>query len=137
MALFDDQKEDGQEPGEQGSGKYLGLIIGVALLPIVIFFNHIGRSDIGMSAFVCLGANILAVGICWESRRRLWFWGVIGFVLALHVPLVLLIQWPDRWVSRFTLLPIGIADLLITVGVVRFVEKFIVKSAGGSPMTRR
>jgi ABC-type Co2+ transport system permease subunit len=72
--------------------------------------------------------DILAVGICWDLRRRLWFWCVIALILALHVPLVLLIQWPDRWVSRFTLLPIGIADPLITVGIVRFVEKFIVKS---------
>jgi hypothetical protein len=129
MALFDEQKEDEQDSEEQGSGKYLGLIIGVGLLPVLMFFDHIGRSDMGMSAFVCLGANILAVGICWELRKRLWFWGVIALVLALHVPLVLMIQWPDRWVSRFTLLPIGIADLLITVGVVRFVETFIVKSS--------
>jgi len=33
----------------------------------------------------------------------------------------------QHMVSKFTLLPIGLADLLVTVGVVRFVQKFIVK----------
>jgi hypothetical protein len=61
-------------------------------------------------------------------RRRWWFWAVVVLVLALHVPVILMIKWPDRWVSRFALLPIGLADMLVTVGVVRFVQKFIVKS---------
>lgn len=128
MNLFDEQKAEEQEPEEQGGGKYLGVIIFFAMLPLLLFFTHIGKTDLGLSLGICLGMNVLAVGICWDLRRRLWFWGVVALVLALHLPLFLMVQWPERWVSRFTLLPIGIADLLVTVGVVRFVEKFIVKS---------
>lgn len=128
MALFDEQKTEEQEPEEQEGGKYIGLIIFLLILPVLLFFTHIGKTDLGLTVGICLGMNVLAVGICWDLRRRLWFWGVVGFVLALHVPLFLVIQWPERWVSRIALLPIGIADLLVTVGVVRFVEKFIVKS---------
>jgi hypothetical protein len=53
---------------------------------------------------------------------------VVAVVLALHVPLFFLIQWPHIWVPGLALLPIGLADVLIILGAVRFVEKFIVKS---------
>ena len=49
-------------------------------------------------------------------------------MLALNVPLIVMIHWPHRWVSRIELLPIGLADFAITVGAVRFVQKFIVRS---------
>jgi hypothetical protein len=47
--------------------------------------------------------------------------------LALNVPLIIAIHWPHRWVPRIELLPIGLADMAATIGVVRFVEKFIVR----------
>ena len=128
MALFDEQNAEGREPEENKSGKYLGLIIFACTLPVLLFFTYIGKTDLGLSIGICLFVNVVAVGMCCDLRRRLWFWAVIALVLALHVPLVLLIQWPPNiWVSKFTLLPIGLADLLVTVGVVRFVQKFIVK----------
>jgi hypothetical protein len=128
MALFDEQNDEEREPEEQKSGKYLGLIIFACTLPALLFFTYIGRTDLGLNIGICLSMNVVAVGMCWDLRRRWWFWAVIALVLALHVPLVLLIQWPPNiWVSKFTLLPIGLADLLVTVGVVRFVQKFIVK----------
>jgi hypothetical protein len=46
-------------------------------------------------------------------------------MLALNVPLITRIHWP-RWVPGVELLPIGLADMLVTVGVVRFVQRFIV-----------
>lgn len=128
MALFDQEELEGQEPPEQDGGKSLGYLIVLFMLPVMIFFTHLGKTELGVSIALCLAMNFLAVGICWDLRRRWWFWAVVVLVLALHVPVILMIKWPDWWVSRFALLPIGLADMLVTVGVVRFVEKFIVKS---------
>jgi len=127
MALFDEQKAEEREPEEQQSGKYLGLIIFACTLPVLLFFTYIGKTDLGLNLGICLFVNVLAVGMCWDLRRRWWFWVVIALVLALHVPVILMIHWPNVWVSKFTLLPIGLADLLVTVGIVRFVQKFIVR----------
>jgi hypothetical protein len=128
MALFDEQESTKQEAEEPDGGKKLGLLIFLCTLPVLLFFTHIGKTDLGLSIGMCLGMNTLAVGICWDLRRHLWFWAVVGVVLLLHVPLILMIQWPQEWVPRMALLPIGLADMLITVGVVRFVQKFIVIS---------
>jgi hypothetical protein len=137
MALFDDQEklmaaDDGQEAEEQapekgGALNYLGLIIFACTLPVALFVWYFGTRDMGLNAGICLGMNTLAVGSCWDLRRHWWFWCVIIFMLALNVPLVVMIHWPHRWVPRIELLPIGLADMGITVGVVRFVEKFIVR----------
>jgi hypothetical protein len=137
MALFDDQEklmaaDDGQETGEQvlekeGAWKYLGLIIFACTLPAVFLVWAVGTRDMGLNAGICLGMNTMAVGNCWDLRRRWWFWCVIIFMLALNVPLIIVIHWPHRWVPRIELLPIGLADMAATIGVVRFVEKFIVR----------
>jgi hypothetical protein len=125
--MFEQLEEPEQEPDEQGAGKYLGVIIGVCTLPVMLFFTHIGKNDLGVNIAICLGMNTLAVGMCWDLRRRLWFWCVIIFMLALNVPLVVMIQWPHYWVPRIALLPIGLADMLITVGAVRLVGKIVSK----------
>jgi hypothetical protein len=125
--MFEELEEN--KPREQEPTNYTGLIIFVCTLPVLLFFTHIGKTEMGLSVGICLGMMVLAVGMCWDLRSHLWFWMIIVFLLALHVPLILMIQWPHWWVSKIALLPIGLADLLIDVGTVRFVEKFIVKAA--------
>lgn len=115
-------------PEKQKSTDYSGVIIAVILLPVFIFFRHIGRIDLGLNAFICLGVTLLVIRIYWNLRKLFWFWLVIIVILALHVPLALRIQWPHGWVPGIVLLPIGLADLLIYVGAIKFVERFIVKA---------
>lgn len=125
--MFDELSTEDQEPEEHKRTDYTGVVIGVVLLPVLFFFDHIGKSDMGLSAFSCLGMNLLAVRIRWKLRKCVWFWVTIVLVLALQLPLVLMVQWPHMTVNRITLLPIGVAALMITLGAVKFVEKFIVK----------
>lgn len=129
MGLFDEQNDGEREPEKNSSGNYLSLIIFACTLPVLWYFSHIGKTDLGLSIGICLAMNVVAVGMCWDLRRHWWFWVVIVLVLTLHIPVVLMIPWPNVWVSKFTLLPIGLTDLVVTVGVVRLVQKFIVKSA--------
>jgi hypothetical protein len=137
MALFDDQEKlmsandgqnaGGQAPEDKEDGKYLGLIIGACTLPVVFLVGAFGTINMGLTAGFCLGMNIFAAGACWDLRRRWWFWCVMIFMLALHVPLVAMFPWPHRRIPGIELLPIGLADMAITIGVVRFVQKFIVR----------
>lgn len=128
MALFDEQNSDADEPEESKPTDYTALVILAILFPVLFFFRSIGKTDMGLNVAVCLGMCLVAIRIRWDLRTRLWFWGVVAVVLALHVPLFFLIQWPHIWVPGLALLPIGLADVLIILGAVRFVEKFIVKS---------
>jgi hypothetical protein len=124
MALFEDTSE--QEPEEQKKTDYSGLIIAAALLPVVIFFGHIGEFDRGLNIAICLGVNLIAVRIRWNLRKNLWFWLVMALVTGCEIALVQHIQWPHRWVPGVELLPIGLAGVLVALGAIQLVERFFV-----------
>jgi hypothetical protein len=134
MSLFDQQNSDAGEAGKSKTidYKYAYVVFLIILLPVFLFFQHIGHEDMGLNIDVCLGMCIIAIRTRWDLRRQPWFWGVIAFVLALHVPLFLMIQWPHAWVPGFALLPVGLADMMIILGAVRLVEKFIVKPSASA-----
>jgi hypothetical protein len=63
-------------------------------------------------------------------RKRFWFWAIIVLLLLLHIPLLFLFRWPrglNGWLPAIGALPIGLADVLLILGAVGFVEKFILK----------
>jgi hypothetical protein len=119
---------DNEENAERKPTDYTGVIILAILLPLMLLFSYLGNDNMGKSVAVCVGMILLAIKIRWDLRKHFWFWAVIVSLLALHVPLLFLIQWPHVWLPAIGLLPIGVADCLIIVGVVKFIEKFIVKS---------
>ena len=130
MAMFDEHKTEDKESEKEKHTDYTGVIIGAMTLPVLIFFDQIGKTDIGLSVTICLGMNMIAIRLRWELRKCLWFWMTIVFVFALELPLLLMIpgtHWEHMTINRITLLPIGVAVCMITSGAVKFVENFIVK----------
>jgi len=125
--MFDELNSDAAGSKKPQSTDYTALIILAIVSPVFFYFRHIGKTDVGLNAAICLGMCLVAVRIRWELRTRFWFWSVIAFVLVLHVPLFFVIQWPHARVPGVALLPVGLADVFIVLGAVRFVEKFIVK----------
>jgi hypothetical protein len=128
--LFGEDKSEEQEPEEQeNSGGRVYVVFWVILLPVYFLVRHIGGSDMALTADLCLATVMVAVGICWDLRKHVWFWAVAVLMLALHIPLILMLHWPHHWIPGVALTPIGLLDLLIMVGIIRFVQKFIMKEA--------
>lgn len=127
--MFDEQRGDEQEPNQEKPTDWSGAIIGILLLPVFFFFMHEGKEDVGLNVCVCLLGILLAVKVCWELRSRIWFWGIIFLALAADVPLIFMIHWPEGWVPGLALLPVALAEFLITVWTVRFVQRFMVKNS--------
>jgi hypothetical protein len=75
---------------------------------------------------------IFAIKLHWHLRKHLWFWAVIGSILALHVPLVRLVRWPQGSTpTLFYTMPFGIADFLIISGALGLAEKLFSSGDGG------
>jgi hypothetical protein len=129
MSLFDEPEDEKKEPEvqEDSNGKALLAFLAI-LLPVYFLVRSLAGPDMAYTASLCLFVNMVVVGICWDLRMHTWFWGIMLVVVALHVPLVFMVQWPHYWVPGIALLPIGLVDVFIVVRVVRFTEKFIVKS---------
>jgi len=95
---------------------------------MLIFFSF-GEYDLGTSVALGIGSILFAIRVRWDLRRRFWFWCIIVLVLLLHIPLILHARWPHGWVPGIALLPTVLADCLIILGIVRFVEKYVVRAS--------
>jgi hypothetical protein len=102
---------------------YTGLKIVAMLAPIFCLFVFLGNADMGLTVCIVLGMVILAIKIRWNLRNHVWFWVVIVLLLALHVPLLSMIRWPQGNVpTLFYSMPLGIADFLIISQALRFIR---------------
>jgi hypothetical protein len=114
--------EPERESQDEKRANYLGIWIGLALLPVLVIFMRFGKEEMGMAAFTCLGGFIFAAGSRWDLRGQVSFWIARVFVLALQIPLILYMPFPTG-LHRMGLLPIGIADFLISLGIIKMLEK--------------
>ena len=120
--------------GRRKRTDYTGLIILALVAPVYVLFIYLGKEELGRSVAIVLGMTMIAIRVRWDLRRRLWFWAIIVSLLALHVPLLFLFRWPQGyhgWLPAVGTLPIGLADVLIILGAVHLVEKFIARPPAG------
>jgi 4-amino-4-deoxy-L-arabinose transferase-like glycosyltransferase len=121
--MFDHDPPKGKEPVD-----YTGLKIVGILAPVFFLITFLSNADMGLAACIVLGMVMLAIKLRWHLRKRLWFWAIIGFVLALHVPLVLMIRWPQgNAPTLFYTMPLGIADFLVISGALGLAERLLSK----------
>lgn len=118
----DEEKSDKKEPD------FTGLIVLAALLPLVLYFRHIGKFDLGLNIGICLAVNIVAVRFRWKLRKHAWFWATMVFLIAAELPLVLMIHWPKEWVPGVALLPIALVVYVVAIGAIQLAGKLFGKS---------
>lgn len=117
---------DHDPPRKQDPLDYTGVKIGATLLPVFALFAFFGYADMGLTVCIVLGMVMLAVKIRWGLRKHGWFWAIIVFILALHVPLFLTVRWPQGSTpTLFYSLPLGIMDFLVISGALWVAEKLL------------
>lgn len=125
IGMFDDET-----PKEKDPVDYTGYKIGAILLPALFLFIYLGKADMGLSVFLVLGVILVAIKFSWNLRKHVWYWAIIVFILALHVPLVLFVRLPQGSVPIIVYaMPLGIADYLIISGAVRLGTRIFLKDS--------
>lgn len=105
--------------------KFMGLWIVVILLPLYAAFLYAEQPDTGKYVCIGVGMHLIAIWINWDLRRHLWFWVTIATLLAVHIPLLLIVDWPSRWIPAISVLPFGVADCALILGVIALMEKLM------------
>ena len=124
--MFDDET-----PKEKDPVDYTGYKIGALLLPVLFLFIYLGKAAMGLAVFIVLGMVLVAMKFSWNLRKHVWYWAIIAFILALHIPLVLLVRLPQGSVPTIVYaMPLAIADYLIISGAVRLGKRIFL---GDSP----
>lgn len=109
---------------------YTGVKIGILLLPIFFLLVFLGNADLGATVCIVLAAMIFAIKIRWNLRKHVWFWVIILFIFALHVPLFFIVRWPQGSLpTLFYTMPFGIVDFLIISKALGLAEKFLSKDS--------
>jgi hypothetical protein len=118
-----------QSPTErQGRADWTGTIIGALLVPVFFFFVYLGKAEMGFNACIVLGMAMLAIKLRWKLRKHAWFWVTIALILALHVPLLLIVRWPQTNIPTIALsLPLGIVYFLLISGAISLAERVLSK----------
>jgi hypothetical protein len=99
---------------------------------MLLLFAYFGKEDMGLAVVIVLGVMAVAIKIRWNLRKHVWLWAIIAVILALHVPLVFMVRWPQgNAPTLFYTLPFGLVDFLTISGALRLAEKFFLK--GSSP----
>lgn len=119
---------DYYQPKEKEPTDYSGLKVAAALIPVFILFLLLGNADMALTGCIALGMAIFAVKLHWSSRKHIWFWATIILVLALHVPLLFMIRWPQgKTPTIFYTKPLGILDFVIFYGALELAERLFCK----------
>jgi hypothetical protein len=119
-------KESASEP--QGRTDYTGLIILAMVAPVFFCFYYFGKADIGFTACIVLGMAMFAIKLRWKLRRQAWFWVTIALILALHIPFLFIVRWPQTNIPTIAFsLPLGIADFLLIRGAISLAEQVFSK----------
>ena len=129
MTFFNTTEPDNkvcEEQDEKIDRGFLAVIL--VALPIIISPLFTGKTELLIGVSMSAAVNVLAIAKCWNLKRYVWFWVVVSLIMALHVSLAFLDHWPRVAMTRFTILPIGVLYYCLTLGVVRFVGRFIMKS---------
>ena len=109
---------------------YTGLKIVAVLAPVFLLFIYLGNADMGLSVCIVLGMSMIAVRLRWKLRKHVWFWATIVLILALHVPLLFIVRWPQSNVPTLAYsLPMGIVDFLLIMGAISLAQKLFSKES--------
>ncbi|MGP0072149.1 MAG: hypothetical protein ACLPWF_09465 [Bryobacteraceae bacterium] len=102
-----------------------GLAIFFGTILIGLLFFHFGKLALARPTIFSIIMIVIAIALKWELRRHVWFWITMTVIVALHVPLILFVPWSTKWVPAIVIIPIGIADLYVMLGVLSVVGKFV------------
>lgn len=108
---------------------YMGIWIVAILLPLYFVFLYAGRPDTGKYVCISVGMHLIAIWINWDLRRLLWFWTTIATLLAIHIPFLLIVPWPSRWIPAISVLPFGVVDCALILGVIALMERLMKRRA--------
>ena len=112
----------------QGPADWTGLIIAALAAPAFFIFVYLGKAELGFTVSLVLCVVLIAIKLRWRLRRHTWFWGTIALVIALHIPLLFIIRWPQTKIPTIAFsMPFGIADFLLISGAISLAEKVFSK----------
>jgi hypothetical protein len=101
------------------------VVVAISVFPLGLLAEHfVGRGS-GPPTTLCPAVVVLTVCWRWDLSDRLWFWGTVVAIVALHLVLILSFHWTTGWIPAAISTPFCMVDALLILKVFNLGEKFI------------
>jgi len=110
------------------------LVVILCMAPTFFSFAILGDPGRGRAVAIFLGVGMTAIRACWNLRKHVWFWIVLGVMIALQALLVVFVPWSDKSYPGYALLPVAALDYCIVYWCFKLVERAMKRSGeAGAP----
>ncbi len=104
--------------------RWRGILVMIACtIPAVFLFDHFGMLDFFRPVFGSIVVLFFILRCHWELKNRPWFWVTLGVWAAVHVLLILRVQWPSGWVPARVFEGCMTIDLVAIFMIIALIEK--------------
>ena len=125
MPLIEDIKSDIQTAKKMRLPRW-GILPGIIIAFLCSWlFDYFGKLSMVLPVLNSIGVFGFLIALKWNLRRRSWFWGIMIFIAALHVPLIMFIPWTTQWVPALAIGVIDSADFCLIIWILAAVGKFM------------
>jgi hypothetical protein len=104
------------------SGRVLGVLCGICLLPIFFLFAHFGQPARGLAAMCALGVLISVLYVKRSFLKKTSFIAIMSLLFVIHFVFVMLFPFPTYHFPGILALPVSIVDLPLVLALVRLVS---------------
>src|ERR1700733_7615825 len=115
-------KDNASSPFDNLTKKSAVLIL-VLVLPLYFIFAYLGDYGRARAAAACGFILATTILLSWHLKDRVWYFPTLFFLLSTHTFIVVYFSWSDASFPGRTLLPLGLADLFVSYGLIKLVEK--------------
>jgi hypothetical protein len=102
-----------------------GLCLIFGTIFIAFPFVLLGRFDLARPTLITLAALGFVIAVKWKLRACPWFWITMTVFVALHVLLILSVNWTTKWVPAVVSAGIVTIDLYAMLAIISVVENFV------------
>jgi hypothetical protein len=101
------------------------LLAGVGAALIAILLDHYGKIVFALPVYNSLVVFSYLIALRWGLRMRIWFWVALTIFAILHVPLILLIPWTNKWVPPFAIATLDTVDFCTILWLLSVLGRFM------------
>lgn len=128
MPQMSDFKRELQEAKKLRLPWYVMLLIFCIGAPATFLFALYGRLEIALPLLNVIGVLGFIVVLKWRLRREAWFWILMAIIAAIHVLLLLVVPWTEKWVPALAIGFIDSVDICLILWVLVAIERGIGRS---------
>jgi hypothetical protein len=104
-----------------------GFLLALCTAPIMLPFAFTNQIAKGENAWLAAMIIAAVARVRWELRSYAWFWGVIGLLVVMHIPMILWAPWTNSHYLGYAMAPFILLDFAVVYGVVKLTEVLLKK----------